>query len=346
MIKEILLVLVAIILIAALVIIGISYPSGRSKKRNDIYGTKRGCHNSVDFVVTWVDSSDPSWQKRKNKRRNIPNTDDSRRFGDGAITNIEIETAVRSILRCAPWCRYIWIVTDRQTPLFIDELTKWESLKVRIVDHTEFIPADEIPTFNSHTIEKYLHNIPGLSEKFIYGNDDFAFTSSVKPEHFFKNDKPIWRPILIANFKKMPFLRPFFRLFYKDSVQFLECSSNLGHHCGPLIWRYDHHFVALTRQMFTSKDVGMIYTGPFRSKRDVPPVHLATVLGHSNDMGYIHRETIEHNYYSKFMESFDTKINLDEYHEICVNSQDDLNKVMKYRSKVLRYQHVKSMRVV
>lgn len=37
-----------------------------------------------------------------------------------------------------------------------------------MVDHSDFIPKRFLPTFKSHFIEVYLHDIPGLAEPFIY----------------------------------------------------------------------------------------------------------------------------------------------------------------------------------
>ena len=47
-----------------------------------------------------------------------------------------------------------------------------------------------LPTYNSHTIELNLHRIPGLSENFVYFNDDVFLIRPVTPQHFFKNGKP------------------------------------------------------------------------------------------------------------------------------------------------------------
>jgi len=42
---------------------------------------------------------------------------------------------------------------------------------------------EDLPTFNSHSIESNLHNIPGLSENYLYLNDDVFFGN-----HTTKND--------------------------------------------------------------------------------------------------------------------------------------------------------------
>jgi hypothetical protein len=46
--------------------------------------------------------------------------------------------------------------------------------KVSFVDLADFIPSQYLPTFNSHVIEAHLHMIPGLTEHFLYFNDDMS----------------------------------------------------------------------------------------------------------------------------------------------------------------------------
>ena len=42
-----------------------------------------------------------------------------------------------------------------------------------------------LPTFSSPAIEAHLHRIPGLSDKFIYLNDDVMFGKEVWPDDFY-----------------------------------------------------------------------------------------------------------------------------------------------------------------
>lgn len=44
--------------------------------------------------------------------------------------------------------------------------------KVIIIDQNTIMDPQYLPTFNSDVIESYLHNIPELSEIFLYNNDD------------------------------------------------------------------------------------------------------------------------------------------------------------------------------
>ncbi len=46
-----------------------------------------------------------------------------------------------------------------------------------------------LPTFSSPAIETHIHRIPGLSQKFIYLNDDVMFGKDVWPDDFYSHSK-------------------------------------------------------------------------------------------------------------------------------------------------------------
>src|SRR5699024_7316762 len=73
-------------------------------------------------------------------------------------------------------------------------LPKWLNVKhpkLNIVNHKDFLNKKNIPVFNSRAIEVNLHRIPGLTEQFVYFNDDTFIIRPVKKEDFFKNGKPV-----------------------------------------------------------------------------------------------------------------------------------------------------------
>ena len=65
------------------------------------------------------------------------------------------------------------------------------SIKNEIIIHHDVLGIG--PVFNSHAIESSLHRIPGLSENFIYLNDDVYVRKPVQPEHFFSDGIPLAR---------------------------------------------------------------------------------------------------------------------------------------------------------
>ncbi len=138
----------------------------------------------VDIVYTWVDGNDPLWVKKftfynqQDKNTAYLSEDiGAQRFS----SNNELLYSLRSVAYFLKDIRNIYIVTDNQTPHWLD--TNHE--KIKIIDHKEILTENCIlPNFNSHAIEANIHRIPGLSEHFIYFNDDFL----------------LWRPMQLSNF--------------------------------------------------------------------------------------------------------------------------------------------------
>ncbi|MFC7481231.1 stealth conserved region 3 domain-containing protein [Luedemannella flava] len=92
---------------------------------------------------------------------------------------------MRSLFNFAPWVRHIYLVTDDQVPAWLDTT----SPHVTVVSHREiFGDAGQLPTFNSHAIETRLHHIPGLSEHFLYFNDDVMLGRPLVPQTFFQGN--------------------------------------------------------------------------------------------------------------------------------------------------------------
>ena len=56
-----------------------------------------------------------------------------------------------------------------------------------IVDHKDIIPEEHLPTFNSHFIQRYVHNIEGIEDNFLLFDDDFILNDSLEPEDFIKD---------------------------------------------------------------------------------------------------------------------------------------------------------------
>lgn len=139
----------------------------------------------IDLVYTWVDGSDPAWQDRKNAvLRELDLGGTSRDAYDAARyrNHDELRYSLRSVAMYADFVRHIFIVTDDQTPDWLNV----EHPRVTVVHHKEiFQGSGRLPTFNSHAIEARLHHIEGLAEHYIYLNDDFLFCRRVRPSLFF-----------------------------------------------------------------------------------------------------------------------------------------------------------------
>ena len=92
----------------------------------------------------------------------------------------------RAVAENAPWVHKIYVVTDNQTPYWLNT----DDEKIAAVDHADFIPEKYLPLFNSCAIECNVHRIPGLSDTFVYFNDDMYLNAPVREEDFFVNGLP------------------------------------------------------------------------------------------------------------------------------------------------------------
>ncbi|MEU2059527.1 stealth family protein [Streptomyces sp. NPDC013455] len=137
----------------------------------------------VDAVFTWVDGDDPEMAaKRRAHQALSDNVIAPRETGASRYTSHdELRYALRSLEMYAGFIRHVYLVTDSQTPAWLDP----QAPGLTVVDHRDILPADALPVFNSHAIESRLHHIPGLSEHYLYFNDDVFINRPVRAEHFF-----------------------------------------------------------------------------------------------------------------------------------------------------------------
>lgn len=136
----------------------------------------------IDFVVPWVDSSDPIWIEQYNHYRpEKPITD------RGRFRNFDIfQYWFRAVERYAPWVNKVYLITNGTYPKWINP----ECPQLVMVSHKDYIPEEFLPTFNSITIEMNMDKIPKLSEHFVYFNDDVYLNAPTKPDDFFREGLP------------------------------------------------------------------------------------------------------------------------------------------------------------
>ncbi len=149
----------------------------------------------IDFVITWVDGNDPEWLKEKEKYSGKSAGDDRvKRYRDWEF----LKYWFRGVEECAPWVRKIHFVTWGHLPAWLNT----DHPKLNIVKHTDYIPEKYLPTFSCRPIELNLHRIPGLSDDFVYFNDDMFLMRPVKEEDFFRKGLPCDTAILQASYIK------------------------------------------------------------------------------------------------------------------------------------------------
>lgn len=158
--------------------------------------------DKIDFVVTWLDSNDPQWKADYAKYKNIKVAEDKARFRNWDF----FKYWFRAVENYAPWVNKVFLVTNGKNPDWINP----NHPKLVLVKHSDYIPNEVLPVFNSRTIELYMHKIPGLSEHFVYFNDDFYLNAPITPDYYFKNGLPCDdNSELLSNRPKYHPLNPF-----------------------------------------------------------------------------------------------------------------------------------------
>lgn len=210
----------------------------------------------IDFVVTWVNSNDPEWQKEFNAY--LPQ--------DQSMIDIRVERYrnwenlrywFRGVEKFAPWVNKVHFVSCGQIPDWLN----LNAPKLHFVKHSDYIPAKYLPTFSARPIALNLHRIEGLSEHFVLFDDDMFLIDKVEPERFFKNGLPCDMAafnalspdsvfihnivndlcIIKSSFNKYEMLRKHFRKWFS-----LQAGTKLFRTLFLLPWPhftgfYDHH---------------------------------------------------------------------------------------------------------
>ena len=153
----------------------------------------------IDVVFTWVDSNDPVHiNKMIPYLENTTNSLSNKHFKTGFDQVNEIEYSINSIISFAPFIRKIFIVTDNQTPSFLEKYNRTRlnsQPEIEVVDHKSIFGEYNsiLPVFNCRPIESMLFNIEDLSEFFVYFNDDFFLIKPTEPSDFFREGTPVLR---------------------------------------------------------------------------------------------------------------------------------------------------------
>jgi len=134
----------------------------------------------MDIVYTFVNSDDNYWFKEYEKHYRVVRAlcnDSASKNRFNAQLN-EIYYSIKSISKLVKTgiINNIYIVVSSLSQISINtklnEMIELTNNKLIIIPHSMIMPLDVLPTFNSLSIELYLHKIPNLTESFIYFNDD------------------------------------------------------------------------------------------------------------------------------------------------------------------------------
>ena len=138
----------------------------------------------IDFVMPWVDGNDPAWQaeKAKYQGKTLDDSNSTNRFRDWGL----MPYWFRAVEKFTPWVRKIHFITWGHVPAFLNT----DHPKLHIVRHEDYLLAEYRPTFNANTIELNMHRIDGLSEQFVYFNDDMYVLRPMTESRFFFDGLP------------------------------------------------------------------------------------------------------------------------------------------------------------
>ena len=169
----------------------------------------------VDIVYTYVDHTDAEWcAKRKEDCETYRHDSPEGRYN----TNLnELMYSIRSLEKYfKDKYNHIFIVTNtRRLPHFLAE-----SPNITVVNDTELLGHT---SYNSQAIESMLHEIPGLSEYYLYFNDDFLLNDYLDISDFVSDDILCWYEesnIIMNTVVKNPYLLYLYNTLsiFNDSV--------------------------------------------------------------------------------------------------------------------------------
>lgn len=151
----------ALIFFMTLMLLFIAYILFKCRGIREFYESFRE-YPEIDMVYTWVDYNDLN---DLNEIKGVDLEYKRKRY----VQHEELRYSLRSVEKNCPWIRRIYIVVkEGQRPDFLVF-----SDKIKLVSHNEIMPPSSLPTYNSIAIESCIHKINGLSDFYIYMNDDF-----------------------------------------------------------------------------------------------------------------------------------------------------------------------------
>lgn len=144
--------------------------------------------DAIDLVYLWCDATDEAWRRKKEAVARKYGLADGN-FANASyrfVSNDDLRYSLRSLDMFAPWIRRVFVLMDddNRPPPWLDA----SNGRLALVRLGDFMPSELLPCFCSPTIEHYLPRVPGLSNRFIYANDDMMFGRNVQPSFFFSED--------------------------------------------------------------------------------------------------------------------------------------------------------------
>lgn len=207
----------------------------------------------VDIVYAWCDNNDEQFRAKLNHLLAVNGQATSSSNDDFRYQQMgEIKLSLLSVQKYFSQINRIYIVTNQQQFQTGFLNTSFKN-KIQFVDHTEIMPKEltDKGVFNSNLIETFVWKIKGLSECFLYFNDDVILGDYIKDKHLFNTENVPYTTLIPHHFEKhkitkdllaiapeTPFYEP---CMYNAHQQFVN-QFNVEPHLGPL-----HQFMIMTK---------------------------------------------------------------------------------------------------
>ena len=175
--------------------------------------------------------------------------------------NGELRYLLRSVEKYAPWIHMIYLVMDSEQPDWL----RADNEKLQIIRHEEIMPKELLPCYNSNVIGFHLDNIPGLSEVFIYANDDMFFSRRVSKDFFEKDGKPVIRMV-----KDQRKATDYFKKVIKNARDMIKkkCGEEYSLYPSHCIDAYSKEQMKKCKELFAS-ELSAFFKNRMRAENDV-----------------------------------------------------------------------------
>ena len=148
--------------------------------------------SKIDIIVPFYNDKDDKWRNIMYEYMAEEGSKDRQVTGDERYRDWDcFKYFFRCIEKNCKWVNKVFVVvaSESQIPEWLN--TKYEKLEV--VYHREFIPEELLPTFDPMTIDVYFSKIKGLSDNYVYMNDDYYFINPTTVGMFFVDDYPVYK---------------------------------------------------------------------------------------------------------------------------------------------------------
>lgn len=284
--------------------------------------------SDIDLIITYVNSSDTYWVKDFIKATKTHNPSPTRFRSWGTLRYL-----LRGVAKYMPFVRNVILIVSRETqiPYWLDRS------KVRIVYHKDYIPEKFLPTFNSCTIESFFWNIPDLSDKVIYFNDDMFPINTLKESDFFTGDLPNIKFTGLESYSA----RNMFRSQCRSGIDLVSKALNLPtFETGKIIRPY-HISNSITKE-------GLLKIQELC--KDTLPATVTKLRNNKNVNQYIYsyyqyftgkyaNRTVDYKYFELNDATIDTitqELLNSKYQMICLNDSERINNFTQVREKLWR----------